>query len=114
MIADLAGAVATAAPESSDPTPALVLTLLVCLGLAVVAVRGVVARAGAARWAYLAGLVVGGALGLWAAAESDGLLSPGLAIGLGASAVGVPVLEAVTARLKGSREPAPPHDPEDP
>jgi hypothetical protein len=78
-----------------------VVLVLVVIGLAVVAVRGVVSRSGRARWAYAAGLVAGAGLGVGIALETGGLWTLGLAIGLGASVVGAAAVEAVTARIRG-------------
>lgn len=114
MIADVGGAVATDASPRADSLEAI-LPVLVLVALAVVAVRGAVARFGTAAvrarrgsrtwpWttpiAYVVGLVAGAGLGVAIALETGGLWSLGLALGLGASVVGVPALELVTARLR--------------
>ena len=98
--------------------PALVLAALVVL-----AVRGVVGRVYVARdtppshadyprrWrsltVYVVGLVVGAAVGLGLALETDGLWTIGLGLGLGASVVGVPLIEQRLARWRVPRRSVP-------
>lgn len=98
--------------------PALVLAALVVL-----AVRGVVGRVYVARdtpathesWTrrwrsltvYVVGLVVGAAVGLGLALETDGIWTIGLGLGLGASVVGVPLIEQRLARWRVPRRSVP-------
>ncbi len=116
MIADLAGAITATTPDASSDFGAIA-TILIILGLAVVAVRGAAARAGHERLVYVVGLVAGAALGLWLAAELGTSRALGLALGLGASVVGAPALDWVTGRIRGGRadvvvEAAPATDPQ--
>lgn len=98
--------------------PALVLAALVVL-----AVRGVVGRVYVARdtpathesyprrWRsltiYAVGLAVGAAVGLGLALETGGLWTIGLGLGLGASVVGVPLVEQRLARWRVPRRSVP-------
>lgn len=103
LLADIAGALPAPAPETQGVAWSEIVLVLVVVGLAVVAVRGVVARSGRARWVYLVGLVAGAALGVGVALEAGGLWTLGLGLGLGASVVGGAAVEAVRERLSGRR-----------
>lgn len=98
---------------------------VVLLGFVVLAVRGIVVRAyevrarppsTRGRWrrllVYAIGLVAGGLAGLALALETDGLITVGVSLGLGASVLGVPLIER-RLRLGGRHVPRKPGHDED-
>lgn len=102
-LGDIAGALPVLSDQPEGAAWGEIVMVLVVVGMAVVAVRGVLSRSGRARWGYLVGLVAGAALGVGVAVEAGGLWTIGLGLGLGASVVGGAAVDAVRERLSGGQ-----------